>query len=78
MKDGRTRHEKNVNGRERYGGHTWYSLVISAGVDVDNVGVAHHHDVAVAAAGVKQSGSDILFREIAWVCRSEGMDSAKF
>jgi len=39
------------------------SLVIFAGINVDHVGVAHHHAIAVAVPGVKESGSDVLFQK---------------
>ena len=41
------------------------SLVPSAGIDVDDVGVAHHDGVALAELGFKQSGGDVLFRATA-------------
>ena len=64
-----------IEGKVR-GGSYLFSLVVTAGIDVDDVGVAHHDDIAFAELSIEQSGSDILFREVVCGYSSEETDSA--
>ncbi len=48
-----------------YSGGSLDSLIESAAINVDDIGVAYHHGVAVAVAGISQPDGDVLFR-IRW------------
>lgn len=44
-------------------GNLLYSLVEFSGINVDVVGVAHNHGVAIAETGVHEPASDVLLRQ---------------